>query len=350
MSTGASFSGLDAGGQRRVLRGMARVGLSRFGLLGGRLKFLHSGENATFAFDSDSDLSPLPAPYHRRRVLVRLHGSAFKSADWVRSETQWLSALRSSGLVVPEPLVSSDGRLVEQVSFEGESRPCTLMRWIEGRGGRVVSVRRMYLTGRLMAKMHSQACSWELPTGFERRNWDFDEFFGNTTNLATPIEVLWSFVPKVLVGPMRDMEDRFHDLYPAEVPSDRPYGLVHADLHTWNTVMHKGEVYPIDFDDCGFAYHIMDIANVLEQPLGKPGWYERASSFISGYREVRPFPESEWRKVGLAMAMRCASNVLWLIDKAQTNALYREKLDEWMEDDRLALVEAQKIDIGFTGG
>jgi hypothetical protein len=71
---------------------------------------------------------------------------------------------------------------------------------------------------------------------------------------------------------------------------------------------------------------------------------------MRGYREVRAFPEEEWRLLGRAMAARGASNVLWLIDKSLVNAEYRENLDEWLEEDRVALKAALEVDLVLRKG
>jgi len=339
------FAHLDAAGQRAFLRRMAESALRQFRLPKGGLRFIHNGENATFAFDASSPLRPrLPEPYHPSRLLVRLHRPGRDYARQIESETAWLAALRSSGFVVPEPVPLRDGGLVGRAEIGGHSRCVTVMRWIQGSRCKMPDGRRLYQTGRLLAQLHSHTEGWKRPRGFVRMRWTWDQFFGKSQVMIRPTEELWSLVPKQWAGMVQRVADDTRDLYPDRVPAGRPFGLVHGDLHSWNTVALRGRVYPIDFDDCGFAYHLMDVANVMDQCVAEKGFWDLAAAFMRGYREVRAFPEEEWRMVGRAMAARGASNVLWLIDKSLVNAAYRENLDEWLEEDRVALNAALEVD------
>jgi Ser/Thr protein kinase RdoA (MazF antagonist) len=38
------------------------------------------------------------------------------------------------------------------------------------------------------------------------------------------------------------------------------WGLIHADLHRDNILLHHGEIGVIDFDDCGWGYYLFDLA------------------------------------------------------------------------------------------
>jgi Ser/Thr protein kinase RdoA (MazF antagonist) len=188
---------------------------------------------------------------------------------------------------------------------------------------------RLEKTGALMARLHLHADSWARPSWFVRQAWTQDEFFGPTKLFKTPIETLWSKLPMDLVAPARMIEPLTRKLYPYE-PGDRDFGLLHGDLHSWNTLQLNGAVYPIDFDDCGDGYRIMDMANALEPNLDSERLPQHAASFIKGYRRIREFPDSEWRNIGLAMASRAVSNAFWVLDMAEQIELYKEKAPKWL--------------------
>jgi hypothetical protein len=38
------------------------------------------------------------------------------------------------------------------------------------------------------------------------------------------------------------------------------YGMIHGDMYPENVLFKAGEVYPIDFEDCGFGHWLWDIA------------------------------------------------------------------------------------------
>ena len=41
------------------------------------------------------------------------------------------------------------------------------------------------------------------------------------------------------------------------------FGLIHSDLHCENFLFHNGVVRAIDFDDCGWGFHLYDLAVTL---------------------------------------------------------------------------------------
>ncbi|HEY9734827.1 MAG TPA: phosphotransferase [Trichocoleus sp.] len=68
--------------------------------------------------------------------------------------------------------------------------------------------------------------------------------------------------------------------------TDGTWGLIHADLHQGNYVLHGEEVRPIDFSRCGFGFYLYDIGQALgdlEPPL--------RSHFFKGYTRIRSLPQ-----------------------------------------------------------
>ena len=135
------------------LRRVALAALGRYPLPDGRLTFVTHGENTTFRHDSAAG-----------RHLVRVHrpqrhGRDVDSAAAIRSELAWLRAIRAdTDLAVPEPLAARDGATTVEASAAGETRVCSVLRWMDGRiheeSPRPVHLRRL---GEAMARLHDQA-------------------------------------------------------------------------------------------------------------------------------------------------------------------------------------------------
>jgi Ser/Thr protein kinase RdoA (MazF antagonist) len=95
------------------------------------------------------------------------------------------------------------------------------------------------------------------------------------------------------------------------------YGLVHADLDVKTNVLFAGgEARVIDFDDCGFAYWLHDLAFALSPWQGSAEQHWVKDSLLEGYAEVRTLPESQLRYLDLFMAAFNATLMLWMIDWA----------------------------------
>ena len=111
-------------------------------------------------------------------------------------------------------------------------------------------------------------------------------------------------------------------------------GLIHADLclgQEGNVLFHKGQARPLDFDDCGFGYWVYDLAVPLAHWQTAPQWAIYRQALLEGYAKVRPLPRAELPYLGLFMAARHVSEILWAIDQAQHNARFRQELDGWVE-------------------
>ena len=159
-----------------------RAGPRRVPLADPELRFVAHGENTTFRVDAT-------ALDGRARFLLRVHrparhGRHVDSAAAVRSELDWLTALRAdTGLSVPEPFRTTDGNLTT-VATSGdapEPRVCSVLRWMDGRA-RTAAPRpvHLYRLGSVMERLHNHASQWRVPPGFVRIRWDWETFFGDT--------------------------------------------------------------------------------------------------------------------------------------------------------------------------
>jgi Ser/Thr protein kinase RdoA (MazF antagonist) len=66
---------------------------------------------------------------------LRLHQPGYQNEGAVDSELEWLYALSETGLPVPQPLATIEGKLSLEISVPGVpvARRCSLLRWVKGR-------------------------------------------------------------------------------------------------------------------------------------------------------------------------------------------------------------------------
>ena len=186
------------------LRRVAVAALDLFALPSGKLTFVNHGENTTFRHDS-------AAGRHLVRVHRRQrHGRDVDSTAAIRSEIAWLRAIRTdTELLVPEPLAARDGASTVEAFAGGETRVCSVLRWMDGRiheeSARPVHLRRL---GAAMAGLHDQADAWTPPPDFVRIRWDHETFFGNVMVYGeTPAADCWTLLPE-------EVHARFRGLTP----------------------------------------------------------------------------------------------------------------------------------------
>jgi Ser/Thr protein kinase RdoA (MazF antagonist) len=321
------FEDLTERGQVRRLRRLAQVALQQYGLGIAQLTFVAYSENAVFRVETQVG-----------RYALRVHRPSHQTEASLDSELAWMAALRrDAGLPVPEPRLSLAGTLRVQASVPGVPGPrnVSLLSWVAGRrivnGLRATHFRAL---GHLMARLHRHAEHWQPPAGFTRRHWDWEGLFGDDAGLDLPADEVWERVPDPYRAPFQQVAHQTRS--PMKAWGEKPdaFGLIHADLSIGgegNVLFGGGQACPVDFDDCGYGYWIYDLATALTHWQTHSRWSAYSQALLDGYASVRSLPEAQLAQLGLFMAARHVSEMLWAIDLAQHNPGFREGLDEWLE-------------------
>jgi Ser/Thr protein kinase RdoA (MazF antagonist) len=299
------------------LRQVAEAALGRYPLPDGRLTFVAHGENTTFRHDG-------AAGRHLVRVHRPLrHGRDVDSAAAIRSEIAWLEAIRTdTDLAVPEPLSAVDGSTVVEVRAAGETRVCSVLRWMDGRihesSPRPVHLRRL---GEAMARLHDQADAWTPPADFVRIHWDHETFFGDVMVYgSSPAAECWALLP----AEVRDRFQRVAATMSDVMPQVGGVGLIHADLHLGNALFRQGDVKLIDFDDCGTGPRLYELAVALWELRDRPDQARFREALLAGYRTHR---DIDSKHLDDFIALRQVAFDLWFTGTAQVNPAFATKLD-----------------------
>jgi Ser/Thr protein kinase RdoA (MazF antagonist) len=298
------------------LRRVALAALDQYSLPEGRLTFIAHEENTTFRHDSPAG-----------RLLVRVHrpqrhGGDIDSAAAVRSELAWLQAIRAeTDLQVPEPVTAKDGATTVQASAAGETRVCSVLRWMDGRimedSSRPAHLRRL---GEAMARLHDQSDEWTPPPGFVRIRWDHETFFGDGMVYGeTPAAGCWELLPAELRARFEAVGARM-----ADVVEQGDFGLIHADLHLGNAVFQQGDVKLIDFDDCGRGPRLYELAVALWELRDEPHYPPYRDALLQGYLAHRDLDVTHLDDF---IAVRQVAFDLWYTGMAQVNPSFAERLD-----------------------
>lgn len=307
-------------GRMRRLRQIAHKALGAYGIANARLEFLAYEGNSIYRVDtlrasSDKCDTTLYVP---GRYVMRVHMD-YHSDEALRSELQWLSALRRDfDAPVPEPVPALDGNLVTEITLPevGLTRKCSLLRWL---GGRFVSkcLRQSHVRqwGRLMARFHEHASGWQLPKGFTRRHRDWPGLYGEGASFEFPPDELWDAIPKRFREPFEKVTRQVKRVMRQLGKDTETYGLIHADLaiHT-NILFRGGQARAIDFDDSSFGHWIYDLAIALAQlPTSMQSDWIR-DVLLDGYSEVRILPQVQLKHLDLFIAAFYAELMLWMLD------------------------------------
>ncbi len=298
--------------QGRLLLQIARTALALWPLDVVDMKPIKVRENAVYAV-------------HLRdgcRVALRVHRFGYHSNAALSSELSWCEALAAHGIEVPTVVPSRAGRAFECVECEelGESRQVDVFEWIDGEqlgsavqgvSGDEAAIFRCYRTiGQLAAKMHNQAMTWTLPSGFTRHAWDREGLVGEQPRWGRFWELdSLSAENRRLLLEVRGAVDQ--GLRAFGQLADR-YGLIHADLVPENVMVGADGVRIIDFDDAGFGWHLFEIATTLYFIRGEPYFACARDAVVAGYREHRALSDEHLEMLPMFLAARATTYLGWV--------------------------------------
>ena len=297
-ATAAAAAGESAGQTewqavpREDLCALARLALAAYGLQRAAIQLLEKKTNVTFRVEAPTAAPAGGGGEGVERFLLRICQPGSYSREEIQSEIAWLLALRRQAeLLVPEPVAAGDGSLLTFAASPAlpEPRPCVLFHWLPGtmlEGAVTPSL--IEQVGELAARMHRCAETFTPPAGFSRPRWDCDRLLG-----------AGAVIPAGQGEPLidrraRELLDRAAAVVRADVTAlgegREMFGLIHKDFEPDNTVVHAGQVYAIDFADCGWGYFLYDIAASLLPLREQAGFAALRAAFLRGYRRVRPLP------------------------------------------------------------
>ncbi len=310
------FFDIDVESQAQRLEAAGHAALQHWDMGDCELQLIKYRENAVFRVDSDGV----------RRAL-RLHRYGYHSDAELLSELQWMQALADAGITVPEIVPAGSGALF--VTHAADDLPgdiqVDLFEWIDGEQlGSVeegiaddASIAATYRTiGELAAKVHNQAVSWRLPAGFVRHAWDAhglageQPFWGQFWNITAS-----SKSEKDLL--MRGRDAVFAELSQL-AKSPGTYSMIHADFAPENLLVEGDQVRLIDFDDCGFGWHLFELVTSLYFIQGEPYFDRAQEALIAGYRAHRQLSDQQLEGLPLFFLARAFTYVGWVHTRHET--------------------------------
>ena len=300
------------------LRTLARDALLRWGVEDCEPEIVKYRENAVFRVETADG----------RDAVLRVHRHGYHSDAALRSELAWMEALHAEGIDVAAVIPSTAGECFETVQGAGvpEPRQVDMLTWMpgipigtleEGLNPAIQDVHAVFVgVGRLCAHLHNQTEAWTLPAAFTRHAWDREGLVGP--------EPLWGrFWEAVVLGTEeRRLIERARasadEALTAYGRSPRRFGLIHADFNLDNMLLDGDRVIPLDFDDCGFGWHLFDLATVWTIYHGSEIAEAIRAGVVEGYRSARDLPDEELAHMPLFELARAFSYLGWVHTRSET--------------------------------
>lgn len=283
---------------------LVKTTLPHFGLeRGANVKLLTTSENATFVLGD------------KPQYIIRVYRPDYHSDVEIASELCWMQALKEQKSVwLPGIITTSNGGLF--LKNDGWRLAC--FDYIEGfepKPDRDLIVLFNQL-GMIAAKLHKHVQTWQKPEHFTRKHWTYETMIGKYA--------IW--------GNWREAQGLTHDerallehcdrqlqqkekLFPT---TSEHFGLIHSDLRLANLIVNGSQIAAIDFDDCGFSWFGLDLANAISFIELDPMVPELVASWLKGY-ESQQLPTDTIRTLlSDLIMMRRLQLTAWLASHNET--------------------------------
>ena len=277
---------------------------------GARATLINVSENHSYRIDRSDGA----------RFILRLHRPGYQTAASIRSELEWIAALRhDTALPVPRPLPGRDGELLQLVHTGGQAaRHAVLFAFEAGAmptpdtdlGGLFETL------GGFAAVAHAHAASFRPSPGFKRQVWtagsilDADGLWGDWRR-GPAVDATFRPVLERLDTALRaDLEAYGHG-------ADR-FGLIHADMRLGNLLVDGERVTLIDFDDCGFGWFMYDFAAAISFYEDHPRAGEWRHRWLAGYRAHRHLSDADVAIIDTVVMMRRMALLAWIGSHGET--------------------------------
>jgi Ser/Thr protein kinase RdoA (MazF antagonist) len=294
------------------LEATARRALPRFGVdPAAPVTLVHHRENAVFRVDDPADGSAW---------AMRVHRHGYRTSDDIRSELDWMDALRAAGVPTPPARPGIDGEPLQLVPQPGGggALQVDMLAWIDGRslatGAEDREVHR--LVGRTSALIQQHGRTWTPPPGFTRPTWDVDALMGPRALWGDYADL--ALLTHDQLSLMHRAADRVRGALGAFGRAPDRFGLSHGDLMPDNVLVVDGVPYVIDFDDGGYGWYLYDLATLLADKVADPAFGEVRDAWVEGYRTVTPLPDDHLDCLDALVMARLLLGLGWMHTRRET--------------------------------
>lgn len=266
--------------------------------------------------------------------VLRISRPGYHTKSELNSEMKWLRQINEyTPLVVANPIKGVDGKNIQVVKgSDGEDYFCVICEYLPGEApdenNEAKMVKQFSYLGETTAYLHRQTEIWNGTAKLDRMEWNFDTIIGEHAAWGR-----WQDFPemteeaeKLLDQVARIIKKRLQRYGKTE----NNYGLIHADLRLANLLLEDDQIKVIDFDDCGFGWHLHDLASALSFIEDKPIVPKLVNAWLDGYRKVLPFTDTDFEEIDTFIMMRRMQLTAWLASHKESGPVAELSVG-WMD-------------------
>ena len=177
--------------------------------------------------------------------------------------------------------------------------------------------------GRITAAMHDHVRSWEAPDYFTRFSWDADTMIGPDGRWGN-----WRHAPaltdadEAVIARAADDAATQADRVRLHARSFRPDTRRSSDGEPDDRPRRSlsGPITVIDFDDCGWSWHLADLGAVVSFIEDTPEAEAMIAGWLAGYRESRELPAEHLDMIPTFVMLRRLQLTAWVASHAHADS------------------------------
>ena len=267
-----------------------------------------------------------------RPFVLRFHRPGYHTLEELHGEFQWTAALNRFGIGAPVPRYTRNEKAFVPVDLPelSQTRFVSLVEWVEGtamatlieeEAGRSDLVKYFQRTGQIAARIHNQSAAWSVPAGFARHSFDAEGLMGR--------EPFWGpfWQQSKLTAAERKQiiyaRDQIYRVLIDYGKRRKTYSLIHADLHPGNLIITDDHLHIIDFDDCGFGWHLYELAVAISYYQDSPYYDAIQEAIVAGYRTERPLSDQDVDLIPLFVLIRSMVSLGWIEQRPELDSSHK---------------------------
>ncbi len=264
--------------------------------------------------------------------VLRFHRPGYHTLEELHGEFQWTAALNRSGIGAPVPRYTrnEEAFVCLDLTELSQTRFVSLVEWVEGTAmatlieeepSRSDLVKYFHRTGQTAARIHNQSAAWSVPPGFARHSFDADGLVGR--------EPFWGPFwqqSKLTAAERRQIifaRDQIYRVLTDYGKHRETYSLIHADLHPGNLIVTDDHLHIIDFDDCGFGWHLYELAVAISYYQDSPYYDAIQEAIVAGYRTERRLSDQDVDLIPLFVLIRSMVSLGWIEQRPELDSSHK---------------------------
>ncbi|NHN89524.1 phosphotransferase enzyme family protein [Acetobacter conturbans] len=243
--------------------------------------------------------------------ILRLHRPYYRSVSDIRSEITFIERLRKDDVLHTPAILTTQAGDTLSCTGNGEREQHAVL--FAYQAGRMPPEDRLpeefHELGRISAQLHDYTSTHAELNNLQRPVWDVDIAIGeqamwgcwrHTCNMTQKQTALLDAADRKV---RTELEHYGQPL--------RRWGLLHGDMRLTNILRNGDETFIIDFDDCGFGWHMYELACACTFMECCEGIEAITTSWLRGYQQLRPLSNADIRIVPTLLMLRRLLMVGW---------------------------------------